>query len=121
MRGYRFRSIYPSYSTVEDGDTVIYTGLTPRYFRVNQELRFNIPMNSLKNWQLVQFWDWAFVTDAETNTYEGAENASLGFGIRYKWQFLTLRLDYAFKKEFGDWGPEAYRFSRMNFDLSQAF
>lgn len=121
VRGYRFRSIYPSYSTVEDGDTVIYTGLTPRYFRVNQELRFNIPINSLKNWQLVQFWDWAFVTDAETNTYEGAENASLGFGIRYKWQFLTLRLDYAFKKEFGDWGPEAYRFSRMNFDLSQAF
>jgi outer membrane protein assembly factor BamA len=61
------------------------------------------------------------VTDRESDVYKGAENASLGFGIRYKWQFLTLRLDYAFKKQFEDWGPESYQFSRVNFDLSQAF
>ncbi len=121
VRGYRFRSIYPSYTSEEDGDSVIYTGLTPRYFRVNEELRLNIPINALKNWQVVQFWDWAMVTDRESDVYKGAENASLGFGIRYKWQFLTLRLDYAFKKQFEDWGPESYQFSRVNFDLSQAF
>lgn len=121
VRGYRFRSIYPSYTSVEDGDTVINTGLTPRYLRINEELRFNIPVRKLQNWQLVQFYDWAHVSDAESGTYKERTDASLGGGIRYKWQFLTLRIDYAFKKKFGDWGFEPYQFSRFNFDLSQAF
>lgn len=121
VRSYRFRSIFASYESVEDGDTLINTGLTPRYFRLNQELRFNIPRISLKNWQIVQFWDWAKVMDKNSDLFKGKTSASLGLGIRYHWQFLTLRLDYAFKKNFGDYSPENYSFSRFTFDLSQAF
>lgn len=121
VRGYRFRSIYPSYTTKEDGEEVIHTGLTPRYIRLNGELRTNMPFNAIKNWQLVQFYDWTKVSDKDSKTYASKTEASLGAGIRYKWQFLTLRLDYTLKKDFDNWGPEAYKFARVNFDLSQAF
>ncbi len=120
VRGYRFHSIFPAYQTVENGDTVTHTGTSPQYFRVNEELRFNIPAESFKNWQLVQFYDWTYISDADP-IYDQKQRASLGLGVRYRWQFLTLRLDYAFKKDFGNWGPEAWHFDRLAFDLSQAF
>lgn len=121
VRGYRFRSIYPSYTdTDENGEEVINTGLTPQYLRINGELRINSPFEATKNWQLVEFFDWAKVSDKD-GIYNGESSAAFGTGIRYKWQFLTLRLDYTFKKDFSHWGPESFAFQRINFDLSQAF
>lgn len=122
IRGYRFRSIYASYESIDaEGDTITNTGLTPMYFRINQELRFSLPFRGFRNWQLVQFYDWAYITDKEDATYESNKRASLGLGIRYRWQFLTFRLDYAFKKNFETWGLEDFAFGRFAFDLSQAF
>lgn len=122
VRGYRFRSIYASYPSIDEmGDTITNTGLTPRYFRFNQELRFSLPFRNWRNWQLVQFFDWAYITDKESDLYAENKKASLGLGIRYRWQFLTFRLDYAFKKNFSDWSMESFSFGRIAFDLSQAF
>jgi len=121
VRSYRFRSIFAGYESVEDGDTLINTSLTPRYLRLNQELRFNIPSVSWKNWQIVQFWDWTKVMDKDSDLFKEKMSASVGLGIRYHWQFLTLRLDYAFKKDFGSASPEGFAFNRFTFDLSQAF
>ncbi len=122
VRGYRFRSIYPSYTSVDDnGEEVINTGLTPQYLRFNVELRINSPFEAIKNWQLVEFYDWAHVSDKNSGLYSGKTDAAFGMGLRYKWEFLTLRLDYTFKKNFSSWGMESFSFQRINFDLSQAF
>lgn len=123
VRGYRFRSIYASYEEAVDDSTInIYTGLTPIYFRFNQEIRWNIPYKRLRNWQLVEFFDWAKVTDDQSDKYKHESDASFGFGIRYKWQFLTFRLDYAFKKQFQDLNmTEPFAWGRFAFDLSQTF
>ena len=123
VRGYRFRSIYASYeSEDENGEEIINTGLTPMYFRFNEEIRWSMPWKVLKRWQIVQFFDWAKVTDEESDLYQAESDASLGLGIRYKWQFLTFRLDYAFKKIFKDWdGMESFSWGRFDFDLSQTF
>ncbi len=131
VRGYRFRSIYASYTTQEivqedDGTEVekevINTGLTPFYYRFNQELRWKIPIKSWNRWQIVQFFDWAKVMDEESNLYIEESDASFGFGIRYHWQFLTFRLDYAINKKMKNLGQwENFAWSRFAFDLSQAF
>ena len=130
VRGYRFRSIFASDTTYEnttdtDGndviDTVINTGLTPLYFRFNEEIRWTLPWKSWQRWQIVQFYDWAKVTDSENSKYTEKERESLGFGIRYRWQFLTFRLDYAFKKDLNNWNIESFGWGRFAFDLSQTF
>ena len=149
VRGYRFRSIFASYTT-KDTVTVknesgeesteikdnIHTALTPMYFRINEELRWTLPWKSLRSWQIVQFFDWTKVVDLQDKLYEDGQEASIGLGIRYQWQFLTFRLDYAIvkglmtnencndsestncrnhkKKKGFDW-------NRIAFDLSQAF
>lgn len=121
VRGYRFRSIYASYtSTDEDGKEVINTGLTPTYVRFNQEIRWSLPWKSVQQWQIVQFYDWTKIMD-EDSAYKTATNESFGLGIRYRWQFLTFRLDYAFKKNLTDWSPEGFDWGRFAFDLSQTF
>lgn len=121
VRGYRFRSIYASYtSTDEDGEEIINTGLTPTYVRFNQEIRWNLPWKSAQQWQIVQFYDWTKIMD-EDPAYNTATNESFGLGIRYRWQFLTFRLDYAFKKNLTDWSPEGFAWGRFAFDLSQTF
>ncbi len=121
VRGYRFRSIYASYtSTDEDGEEVINTGLTPTYVRFNQEIRWSLPWKSVQQWQIVQFYDWTKVMD-EDPAYATATDESFGLGIRYRWQFLTFRLDYAFKKNLTDWSPEGFAWGRFAFDLSQTF
>ncbi len=123
VRGYRFRSIYASYeSQDEDGETIINTGLTPMYYRFNQEVRWTLPWRAAKRWQIVQFFDWAKVMDEEKDVYEEEADASLGLGLRYHWQFLTFRLDYAFKKTFLNWdGMESFAWGRFAFDLSHTF
>lgn len=123
VRGYRFRSIYASYeSQDEDGETIINTGLTPMYYRFNQEIRWTLPWKPARRWQIVQFFDWAKVMDEEADLYEEEADASLGLGLRYHWQFLTFRLDYAFKKTFLNWdGMESFAWGRFAFDLSHAF
>jgi len=126
VRGYRFRSIYASYDStfVKEGDTtattLINTGLTPTYFRFNEELRWMLPWKGWRHWQIVQFYDWAKVTDADP-IYQSARNESLGLGIRYRWQFLTFRLDYAFKKDLTNWSAEGFEWKRFAFDLSHTF
>lgn len=121
VRGYRFRSIYASYdSTDSKGETIINTGLTPTYFRFNEELRWMLPWKSWRHWQIVQFYDWAKVTDSE-DTYQSISKESLGLGLRYRWQFLTFRLDYAFKKNLTDWSAEGFAWGRFAFDLSHTF
>ena len=123
VRGYRFRSIYASYESLnENGEKVINTALTPMYYRINEELRWTLPWKSLRKWQLVQFCDWAMVMDSMNKRYEDTQEGSLGLGIRYHWQFLTFRLDYAFKKGLTNWHkPEGFTWSRFAFDLSHAF
>ena len=123
VRGYRFRSIYASYeSEGEDGKTIINTGLTPLYYRFNQEIRWTIPSKSWNHWQIVQFFDWAKVMDEEDDLYIEESDASVGLGIRYRWQFLTFRLDYAINKKMKNLGQwENFAWSRFAFDLSQAF
>lgn len=123
VRGYRFRSIYASYEEPDpdnEGETIINTGLTPQYMRLNEEIRWTLPWKSLRQWQIVQFYDWAAVTDNDP-TYESARDESFGLGVRYRWQFLTFRLDYAFKKNLADWSPESFQWGRFAFDLSQTF
>lgn len=123
VRGYRFRSIYASYESPDpdnEGETIINTGLTPRYLRFNEEIRWTFPWKSLRKWQIVQFYDWAYVTD-EDPQYKEARDESLGLGIRYRWQFLTFRLDYAFKKNLTNWNTESFHWGRFAFDLSQTF
>ena len=130
VRGYRFRSIFASYesyssSTDDDGneviDTIINTGLTPMYFRVNEEIRWTLPWKGWRHWQIVQFYDWTRVMDNERDVYKETAKEALGLGLRYHWQFLTFRLDYAFKKNLSDWGPEGFAWGRFAFDLSQTF
>ena len=130
VRGYRFRSIFASDTTYssdvdKDGqtviDTVINTGLTPMYYRLNEEIRWTFPWKGWRHWQLVQFYDWTRVMDNERDVYEEAEKESLGLGIRYRWQFLTFRLDYAFKKDLSNWDMENFATGRFAFDLSQTF
>jgi outer membrane protein assembly factor BamA len=127
VRGYRFRSIYASYtdSVCVDDDCSkqkerINTGLTPLYYRLNEEIRWTFPWKSWQRWQIVQFYDWTLVTDNES-IYTKRESESLGLGIRYRWQFLTFRLDYAFKKDLSNWDPEDFAWGRFAFDLSQTF
>ena len=122
VRGYRFRSIFASNeSTDENGDKIINTGLTPLYYRFNEEIRWTFPWKSWQRWQIVQFYDWTLVTDREKDLYEERESESLGAGVRYRWQFLTFRLDYAFKKDLSNWNPEKFGWGRFAFDLSQTF
>lgn len=123
VRGYRFRSIYASYEEPDpenEGETIINTGLTPTYFRFNEELRWQFPWKGWRHWQLVQFYDWAKVTD-EDDIYTAEQDESLGLGLRYRWQFLTFRLDYAFKKNLGHWNMESFHLGRFAFDLSHTF
>ena len=143
VRGYRFRSIYAGYTTTkteqvtkkqDDGTQVteevskevINTALTPMYFRVNEEIRWTFPWKSLRAWQIVQFFDWARVVDTKDKSYEDAQEGSLGLGIRYRWQFLTFRLDYAIVTGISSYDEDKknsmkFKWGRFAFDLSQAF
>ncbi|MBP5767731.1 MAG: BamA/TamA family outer membrane protein [Fibrobacter sp.] len=143
VRGYRFRSIYAGYTTTmtelvtkkqDDGTEVteevskdvINTALTPMYFRVNEEIRWTFPWKSLRAWQIVQFFDWARVVDCKDKSYEDAQEGSLGLGIRYRWQFLTFRLDYAIVTGITSYDEDKknsmkFKWGRFAFDLSQAF
>ncbi|MCL2101633.1 MAG: BamA/TamA family outer membrane protein, partial [Fibromonadales bacterium] len=116
LRGYRFRSVFP-YKI--ENDTVQIGGLSPQYFRINEELRIIPPWQSLRNFQLVQFTDWVHISDSD-KSFNSAQEMSLGLGLRYKWQFLTIRLDYALKTQFNDFKPDKLSFSHIVFDLSQA-
>ena len=125
VRGYGERSIYPSYvieGAAEDGGDVVMPGLSPRYMRVSNEFRVNLPkIPVLHNFQLVQFVDWARVQDREKDLYLADEQMSVGVGVRYRFPFLTLRLDYALKRKFKDLGDmESFAWNRFSFDLSQA-
>ncbi len=149
VRGYRFRSVFASYTT-KDTVTVkdkngeesseikdnIHTALTPMYFRINEELRWTLPWKSLRSWQIVQFFDMTKVMDLRDDIYENGQEASLGLGIRYQWQFLTFRLDYAIAKGLmtnencsdsestncrNNRKKKGFDWNRIAFDLSQAF
>ena len=91
------------------------------YLRINEEIRWAFPWKGWRHWQIVQFYDWTRVMDNESDLYKEQANEALGLGVRYRWQFLTFRLDYAFKKNLSDWGPEGFAWGRFAFDLSQTF
>nr|AGS52209.1 BUsg_231 precursor [uncultured bacterium contig00052] len=124
LRGYRFRSVFPYRVDIEideeTGEEIghLKGGVSPLYFRVNEELRLVLPWPS-RSWQFVQFIDWARISDKD-KSFDAAEEMSVGCGIRYKWQFLTFRLDYALKTSFMDFKPDPFKFSSIVFDLSQA-
>jgi outer membrane protein assembly factor BamA len=117
LRGYRFRSVFPSKIDDETGEKI--GGLSPQYFRINEELRIVPPGQTLRNFQLVQFTDWVRINDSD-KSFDVAQEMALGLGLRYKWQFLTFRLDYALKTQFTDFKPDRFSFSHIVFDLSQA-
>jgi outer membrane protein assembly factor BamA len=133
LRGYSFRSIFPYKIIIEtdstgtpitDSITGKYktskeSGLSPQYLRINEELRVISPWKPLRNFQLVQFIDWANISDFD-KSFNSMQEMSLGAGLRYKWQFLTIRLDYAVKTQFKDFKPDKFSFSHIVFDLSQA-
>jgi outer membrane protein assembly factor BamA len=118
LRGYRFRSVFP-YKTDPENATSLLLGTSPQYFRINEELRIIPPWKTLRSFQLVQFTDWVHIRDSD-ESFNAAQNMSLGLGLRYKWQFLTIRLDYALKTKFDDFKPDKFNFSHFVFDLSQA-
>jgi outer membrane protein assembly factor BamA len=120
LRGYAFRSVYPYIITYDStGKENKDGGLSPTYYRINEELRIIPPWNTLRNFQFVQFTDWAHISDSN-DSYKTAEEMSVGLGLRYKWQFLTIRLDYALKTTFNDFKPDKFKLSHLVFDLSQA-
>ena len=122
VRGYRFRSIYTSYTSTDDeGNEIINTGLTPMYLRINEEIRWSFPWKSWSHWQIVQFYDWTRIMDQDSEQFPSKTSESLGLGLRYRWQFLTFRLDYAFKKNLDNWNMENFAWGRFAFDLSQTF
>ena len=116
LRGYKFRTVFP-YKM--ENDTTKISGRSPEYFRVNEEFRFITPWKPLRNWQLVQFIDWVNISDSD-ESFNAAQEMSLGMGLRYKWQFLTFRLDYVLKTHFTDFKPDKFSWSHIVFDLSQA-
>ena len=102
------------------------TALTPMYFRINEELRWTLPWKSLRAWQIVQFFDWAKVMDMKDDQFNSSQEGSLGLGIRYHWQFLTFRLDYAIitgltSVDESKKNSTRFKWGRFAFDLSQAF
>jgi len=125
LRGYAFRSVFPymiseKYDSTKDKMVDVKKGgLSPIYYRINEELRIVPPWNALRNFQLVQFTDWVRISDSD-ESYKTAQEMSVGLGIRYKWQFLTIRLDYALKTTFDDLKPDKLKLSHLVFDLSQA-
>jgi outer membrane protein assembly factor BamA len=125
LRGYRFRTVFPSKTVIslneETGemDTTLFAGLSPQYFRINEELRLIPPFRSLRSFQLVQFTDWVHINDSD-KSFNSAQEMSVGFGLRYKWQFLTFRLDYALITKFQNFKLDKFSFSYIVFDLSQA-
>lgn len=124
LRGYRFRSVFPSrLDSITYKDKIptehISSGLSPQYFRINEELRIIPPFSALSNFQVVQFADWVRINDID-KSFEVREEMSVGLGLRYKWQFLTIRLDYAMKTQFEDFSLDKFSFSHIVFDLSQA-
>jgi len=119
LRGYRFRSVFPYKINPEDTTGTIEKGRSPQYFRVNEELRVVPPWKPLRSFQVVQFIDWVHISDWD-ESFHPAEEMSLGMGLRYKWQFLTFRLDYAMKTQFKDFKLDKFQFSHIVFDLSQA-
>jgi len=125
LRGYPFRSVFP-YTITEKYDSTKNKmvelksgGLSPIYYRINGEFRIVPPWNTLRNFQLVQFTDWVRISDSN-ELYKTAEEMSVGLGLRYKWQFLTIRLDYALKTSFNDFKLGRFKLSHLVFDLSQA-
>ncbi|MCL2260110.1 MAG: BamA/TamA family outer membrane protein [Fibromonadales bacterium] len=116
LRGYKFRTVFP-YKM--ENDTTKVSGRSPEYFRINEELRVITPWKPLRNWQLVQFIDWVNIGDSD-ESFSIAQEMSLGMGLRYKWQFLTFRLDYVLKTQFHDFKPDKFSWSHIVFDLSQA-
>jgi outer membrane protein assembly factor BamA len=118
LRGYRFRSVSP-YKTNPENATSPLLGTSPQYFRVNEELRIVPPWRMLQSFQLVQFTDWVHISDWD-KSFNTAQEMSLGLGLRYKWQFMTIRLDYALKTKFDDFKLDKFSFSHFVFDLSQA-
>lgn len=121
VRGYRFRSIFPSRNiapATPGEDSLVMTGLQPTYWRISQELRLNLP-GFMNSFQVVQFSDWAQVKD-NFGDYKTGEGSSLGLGLRFRWQVLTLRLDYSFMRDVPPWKPDPFRPGLLSFDLSQA-
>jgi len=121
LRGYAFRSVYPYITTYDftKEENVKTGGLSPIYYRINEELRIIPPWNTFRSFQFVQFTDWVRIRDSN-ESYKTAEEMSVGLGLRYKWQFLTIRLDYALKTTFDDFKPDKFKLSHLVFDLSQA-
>jgi len=120
LRGYAFRSVFPYMVTYDStGKERVIGGLSPVYYRINEELRIVPPWNALRSFQLVQFTDWVRIRDSN-ESYKTAEEMSVGLGLRYKWQFLTIRLDYALKTTFDDFKLDKFKLSNLVFDLSQA-
>jgi len=119
LRGYRFRSVFPYRADVVNDTVIVEGGRSPQYFRINEELRFITPWRPLRSFQLVQFSDWVHINDSD-KSFNTAQEMSLGLGLRYKWQFLTFRLDYALKTQFTDFKPDKFSWSHIVFDLSQA-
>jgi outer membrane protein assembly factor BamA len=118
LRGYRFRSVFPYKIDPKDAASLL-GGTSPQYFRINEEFRIIPPWKTLQSFQLVQFTDWVRINDSD-KSFNAAQEMSLGLGLRYKWQFLTIRLDYALKTTFDDFKPDKFNFSHLVFDLSQA-
>ena len=119
LRGYRFRTVYPYRVDVVNDTAKLVSGRSPEYFRINEEFRFITYWKPLRNWQLVQFSDWVHISDSDAS-FSSAQEMSLGMGLRYKWQFLTFRLDYVLKTQFTDFKPDKFSWSHIVFDLSQA-
>lgn len=119
LRGYKFRTVFPYRIEVVNDTAKTIGGRSPEYFRINEEFRFITQWKPLRSWQLVQFTDWVYINDSD-DSFNTAQEMSLGMGLRYKWQFLTFRLDYVLKTQFTNFKLDKFSWSHIVFDLSQA-
>ncbi|MGL1934720.1 MAG: BamA/TamA family outer membrane protein [Fibrobacterales bacterium] len=130
IRGLEVGEISPNYTpdttnslntdTTSDQNSVQQEGGQPAYVRAAFEVRITPPSKSLENFQVVPFIDWAIVWDPRPD-YKSETGTALGLGLRYRWQVLTIRLDYSFKTDFSKpFSGEPWDSQRLVFDLMQA-
>jgi outer membrane protein assembly factor BamA len=115
VRGFNPSTIHP-YGVEHEGQPV-----TPRFVRISSELRMNTPYFGLDAPQSVLFYDWTRVSDVQLEIPARYEDA-LGFGLRFRWQLVTLRLDYTLMRSLHkQFKIEPFKWVLLSFDLSQTF
>lgn len=131
VRGYEALSLQPAFSQtrysvwdstkkeLRDSLETMQYSEAPSFWRLCQELRFDIP--NVPHLSGAIFVDYASIKDMHNPRLQAQSGISVGPGIRFKISMLSLRIDYAWWKNFDDFkGIEDFSLNRFSLDLSQA-